>query len=273
MMKIKYSVESPTKSLRSLFGHCQLRVFLADKLFVDIGRFSSSAIDRLRMYKNLAATGCVAKIGDFCEFANSEILLGGEHPNNSVVNQVLSGCPTFQALIERNGFDTRHKSKGILSVGHGVIVGHGAKIMSGAYVGAGAVVAAGAIVSGHVPEFAVVAGVPARVIRTREVDQEASKTFWEMNLSQIFGLTTGKKIPDKDGPYNRDNRLVIRMASENESEEGKFGGFEIMGVQSLNGFIRPKTGSQFMDYCSQVSLKKGDLAEWVSNPFALDMER
>lgn len=272
MMKIKYTVETPTKSLRSLFGHCQLRVFVADNSYVDIGRFSSSAIDRLRMYKNLATTGCLARIGDFCEFANAEILLGGEHSNNQVVNQVLSGCPSFQMLLERNGFDTRHKSKGILNIGHGVIVGHGAKILSGVNVGAGSVVAAGAVVVKDVPEFTVAAGVPARVIKDREVDKDACRNYWEMNLPQIFTLTTGKTIPDKDGPYKRDCRLVIRMASENESEEGKFGGFEIMGVQFVNGFIQPKTGSQFMAYCSQVSLKKGDVAEQVSDPFALDME-
>jgi acetyltransferase-like isoleucine patch superfamily enzyme len=48
-----------------------------------------------------------------------------------------------------------------------VWVGHGATILKGVRVGKGAVVAAGAIVTSDVPPMAVVAGVPARVLKFR----------------------------------------------------------------------------------------------------------
>jgi acetyltransferase-like isoleucine patch superfamily enzyme len=48
-----------------------------------------------------------------------------------------------------------------------VWVGAGAIILPGVTVGRGAVVAAGAVVSDHVPEYAIVGGVPARLIRQR----------------------------------------------------------------------------------------------------------
>jgi acetyltransferase-like isoleucine patch superfamily enzyme len=52
-----------------------------------------------------------------------------------------------------------------VSIGDGCWLGHGSTILPGARLGRHVVVAAGAVVSGIVPDFSVVAGVPARVIR------------------------------------------------------------------------------------------------------------
>lgn len=52
-------------------------------------------------------------------------------------------------------------------VGHDVWIGQGAKIMPGAAIGNGVIVAAGAVVIGTVPDYAVVGGNPARVLRKR----------------------------------------------------------------------------------------------------------
>lgn len=61
----------------------------------------------------------------------------------------------------------RNTSKPI-SIGNEVWIGTHATVLPGVTIGDGAVVAAGAVVSRDVPPFAVVAGVPARVIRTIE---------------------------------------------------------------------------------------------------------
>lgn len=53
-------------------------------------------------------------------------------------------------------------------VGDGVVVGANAVVLEGVQIGNGAVVAAGAIVTQDVPENAVVAGVPARIIKYRD---------------------------------------------------------------------------------------------------------
>lgn len=47
-------------------------------------------------------------------------------------------------------------------------IGTGAVILSGVHVGEGAVIAAGSVVTRSVPDYAVVAGTPARVIRYRK---------------------------------------------------------------------------------------------------------
>lgn len=49
-----------------------------------------------------------------------------------------------------------------------VWIGAGAKILMNAHIGVGAVIGANAVVTGDVPPYAVVGGVPARVIKYRD---------------------------------------------------------------------------------------------------------
>jgi maltose O-acetyltransferase len=55
-----------------------------------------------------------------------------------------------------------------VEIGDYVFIGPRAIILPGVTIGKGAVVAAGAVVTKNVPEFAVVGGVPAKVIGERE---------------------------------------------------------------------------------------------------------
>ena len=62
-----------------------------------------------------------------------------------------------------------------VTVGDNVMIGANAVIIEGVKVGNNAVVAAGAIVTQDVPDNAVVAGVPARVIKMKD-EKTNSKT-------------------------------------------------------------------------------------------------
>ncbi|WP_433956069.1 acyltransferase [Janibacter indicus] len=57
-----------------------------------------------------------------------------------------------------------------------VWVGAGAIVLKGVTIGTGAVVAAGSVVTKSVDEYAIVAGVPARVIGSRRGEEEPDGT-------------------------------------------------------------------------------------------------
>jgi acetyltransferase-like isoleucine patch superfamily enzyme len=64
--------------------------------------------------------------------------------------------------------DQPESSKSGVVIGDDVLIGAGAVVLPGSRIGRGAVVGAGSVVSGTVPEYAIVAGVPARIIGYRE---------------------------------------------------------------------------------------------------------
>lgn len=59
-----------------------------------------------------------------------------------------------------------NSSKGIM-IENDVWIGHGCSILDGVHIGTGAVIGAGSVVTKDVPDFAVVGGVPAELIRMR----------------------------------------------------------------------------------------------------------
>ena len=87
-----------------------------------------------------AVLGGRATVGKRCHIAAGAVLAGVIEP------------PSAQPVV----------------IGDDVVVGANAVVLEGVHVGNGAVVAAGAVVTQDVPENAVVAGTPARVVKLRD---------------------------------------------------------------------------------------------------------
>jgi len=124
-----------------------------------------------------------ADIGCFCSIAcNVYIGLAGH------TLDLLSTSPIFTEVHNGTGHtwvdsdEFAYKNKRTI-IGSDVWIGHGAKIISGVSVGHGAVIATGAVVTKDIPPYAIVGGVPAKLIRYRFHDSIIKKLlnlkWWE----------------------------------------------------------------------------------------------
>lgn len=108
------------------------------------------------------------EIGKFCSIAKDvKIVASGEKHIGRVANYSLAILMTGFAEIDRDVF-----VRGPIIIGHDVWIGTGAIILPGTKIGNGAIIASGAVVRGVVDDYAVVGGVPARLIRYRFEDEQ-----------------------------------------------------------------------------------------------------
>ncbi len=123
---------------------------------VKVGRGTYGTLD-VRHFGNPAES---LNIGSYCSIGpNCVFILGGGHPTNHV--------STYPYKVYNGFAENESTVKGTIRLDDDVWIGYGVTILSGVHIGQGAVVAAGAVVSKDVPPYAIVGGVPAKVIRYR----------------------------------------------------------------------------------------------------------
>ena len=109
-----------------------------------------------------------ADIGKYCSIASGVKTAIGTHPTRNWVSTHPSiyaiNNPVNKSYVNENRFDEEIKS---IHVGNDVWIGTGAIILGGVSIGDGAIIAAGAVVVKDIPPYAIVGGVPARIIRYR----------------------------------------------------------------------------------------------------------
>jgi len=96
---------------------------------------------------------CDLEVGDSVLFAPRVAIIGRNDHNVDLPGVKIWDSPRGESLKVKIGSDCW--------------IGYGAIILSGVMIGDGGVVAAGAVVTQDVPPNAIVAGVPAKVIRLR----------------------------------------------------------------------------------------------------------
>ncbi len=122
---------------------------------------------------------CGIKIGDNCHFNFNCYLCGTGGlaiGDNCIFGPGAKVIPTNHRFedVDRMIIEQGHED-GPVSIGADVWVGAGAIILPNVRIGKGAVISAGAVVTKEVEENAVVAGVPARFVRTRGIPNDTSE--------------------------------------------------------------------------------------------------
>jgi acetyltransferase-like isoleucine patch superfamily enzyme len=123
-------------------------------------------------YKNEMTIGPNTWIGQNCFFHSAGGLQIGSHvgigPYVKIITSTHDEKDTSKAIIQNEiRFDR-------VIIESGSDIGIGSIIMPGCKIGAKAIIGAGSVVTGNIPEYAVAAGVPARIMRYRNKNANSS---------------------------------------------------------------------------------------------------
>lgn len=139
------------------------------------------------------------KIGKFCSISACCVIGLPSHPTNHLSTSPIFTSPS-NALKETWVNEKVYESKISVDIGNDVWIGYGAMIPNNIKVGDGAIIAAGAVVTKDVPPYAIVGGVPARIIKYRfsqeVIDRLMQIRFWEHPISVIKNNIEVFKKPD-----------------------------------------------------------------------------
>lgn len=144
-------------------------------------------------------------IGNYCSIGGDvTFMLGGEHHTDT-----LSTYP-FKAKIISPGMKEAG-SKGSIVVKDDVWIGHGAIILSGVTIGQGAVIAAGSVVNKDVPDYAIIGGTPAKIIKYRFSQEiiEKLKKFDYNCLNEASIIKSQNQLYEVINENNIDNIIKV----------------------------------------------------------------
>jgi acetyltransferase-like isoleucine patch superfamily enzyme len=153
-----------------------------------------------------------ATTGRYCSVSWNCRIMGIAHPLDRISTHVFTFRPYAVRGIRADygkapsavPFDAEGAG---VQIAHDVWIGQDVLLKPGIKIGTGAVVAAGSVVAKDVPPFAIVGGVPAKVIKYRldeDVRQRVLRVeWWRYHVAEFAGLNVADPIAFLDGLEER----------------------------------------------------------------------
>lgn len=158
-------------SIRTIIDHLSF-VDKRAKVYGNVKIFNSS----LGAYSYVCSSSALiyASVGKFCSIGSNSFIGMGHHTLSN-----LSTSPVFTEKINATGYSWTDREDIYpykkVTIGNDVWIGVRVMVLGGVTIGNGAIVGSGAVVTKDVPPYAVVAGVPARIIKYRFSQQIIDK--------------------------------------------------------------------------------------------------
>lgn len=164
---------------------------------VRIGR--NVSIGRFTYIKSGTIYGDV-KIGRFCSIAENVAIGATSHPTSW-----LSTSPfCYGEIFKTKSTFVKYDDPSVTIIGNDVWIGANSVIRKGIIVGDGAVIGAGSVVVKNVPPYAIVGGIPAKIIKYR---------FDENTIQKLLELKWWLLEPEKlnNLPYDKINECIEKL--------------------------------------------------------------
>lgn len=170
---------------RNEYESTALRSYFSEKYGIKVGLYTYGCFDRWRIPPG-------STIGRYCSIAKSARVLNANHPIQAISTHPYLYDPAFGVVQESHVVETRIVIEDDVWLSHNAVITPSCK-----RIGRGAIIGAGAVVTGDVPPYAIVAGVPAKIIRYRfdqaRIDEIEKSRWWEQDKAGLKRLVTEKK--------------------------------------------------------------------------------
>lgn len=129
----------------------------------------------------------VEEVGSFCSFAPGVDVVGS-HLLNAISTHGILYSPYFMDILD-NSKGREYLAKEKVRIGNDVWLGRDVLITKGVRIGNGVVAGAKSVITKDIPDYAIVAGVPARIIRFRFQQEQINKLnaikWWDWDIEKI----------------------------------------------------------------------------------------